>query len=309
MAIDFDTVREQSCGRWLSIFRALGIDVREDGKHSPCPSCKGKDRFRVDSNVAERGSYYCSQCDPGDGFSLVMKVLCVDIKEAMEAVAGVVGVCEKTSVPKESKMTPEIMRSIFNGSNPATFDDVAGGYLKNRGLSVMPEDVQYMDKCWEPETKKNQHALLALVRLPDGRATTMHRIFLSSESNKLNIESPKKMLPTLFGTNGAAIRLFTATDTVGICEGIETAIAVREDMNIPTWACISTSIMETFEPPPNIKKVIIFADNDKNFAGQKSAYVLANRLIIKYKLSVDVFVPEVPGDDFLDQFLRQKVKK
>jgi len=305
-------IKERANGRWFDILANLGISIKEDGSHSACPvpGCGGVNRFRFD-NKDGNGSFFCNQCQrqAGDGFDLIMKVIGVDFKEAVVAVESVIGKSKKTAIPKESKMTPEILRSVFNSSNIVTPGDVGGRYLANRGLSVIPHDVMYSSKCWEPETKKNQKALLSLVRLPDSRATTMHRTYLSPEGYKLDIESPKKIMPTLFGTKGAAIRLFPATDTVGICEGIETALAVHEDMKIPTWACVNTGIMKSFEPPPNIKRVIIFADNDKNFAGQKAAYGLANRLYIDLKLSVDVFVPYVPGDDFLDQMLRQKKYK
>lgn len=305
--LEFSDVRSEASGKWLSIFRQLGIDVREDGKHGKCPSCAGTDRFRVDRNVAERGSYYCSGCGPGDGFSLVMKVLGVDIGEAMKSVAEIVGSCTKSEVPRENKMTPERMRGIFNTSKAISFlDDPGGKYLANRGLSTVPNDLYFTNKCWEPDTKQNEKAMLAIVRLIDGTATTMHRTFLSPESEKLPIDNPKKMLPTLHGTNGAAIHLFEAGETLGVCEGIETAIAAHQDVNIPVWACISNVIMESFIPPPIVKSLVIFADNDRNFAGQKSAYNLANKIAIKYKLNVQVMVPERTGDDWLDQYIRSK---
>ena len=38
---------------------------------------------------------------------------------------------------------------------------------------------------------------------------------------------------------GAAVRLFEPTDTLGLAEGIETAIAAHELFGVPTWAAIS----------------------------------------------------------------------
>jgi len=55
-----------------------------------------------------------------------------------------------------------------------------------------------------------------------------------------------------------------------------------------------------FKPPKEYRKIKIFGDNDDNFAGQKAAYILANKLYLD-DLVVDVEIPEERGDwnDFL----------
>ena len=305
--IDFDDVREQSFGKWLSIWRSLGIDVNETGRHSACPCCGGKDRFRVDKNVAEKGSYYCNGCGPGFGFDLIMKVMAVDIKEAMESVASVVGGCEKSAIPKEKAMTPEFLRKIFVESSPAVNDDVVGAYLKKRGLSSVPECLRYSKKCWESETKMNQKAMLSLFHSPDNKALTMHRTYLDADGNKLGIDKPKKILPPLQKMTGGAVRLFAIeSGALGVAEGIETAIAAHEDTGLPVWAALSSTLLESFEVPKEVEKLTIFADNDTNYAGQKAAFALANRVSIKGGVNVSVYIPAKPGEDWLDVFTAQK---
>src|SRR3982751_2680035 len=80
-------IQERARGRWPFILRTLGIDVRTDGLHSPCPTCGGKDRFRSDDQDG-RGTWFCNQCDPqaGDGFALVQNVRKCDFKEAVKLV-------------------------------------------------------------------------------------------------------------------------------------------------------------------------------------------------------------------------------
>lgn len=84
-------------GRWPFILSSLGIQVRTDGRHSPCPACGGKDRFRFD-NKNEKGTWFCNQCTPkaGDGFGLVMKTKNIPFGEALTLVAEVLG----ESVPR-----------------------------------------------------------------------------------------------------------------------------------------------------------------------------------------------------------------
>lgn len=300
--MNIDTIKEQVVGRWQGVYAALGIEVG-DGRHTVCPICgSGKDRFRCDDKSGT-GSWICNQCGAGDGWSLVMKKLGLSFPEAIEQVGKIVNAVPISAKPKESTMTPEIMRSIFVASKEVMDGDPVHNYLRGRGLSKMSDKLRYHPKCWEPETKKKQKAMLAVFTGADGVAVTMHRTYLDAEGEKLPIESPKKILPALKKMSGGAVRLFPVEgDTMGIAEGIETAIAASEDMNIPVWAALSTSLLESFEVPKSIKQLIIFADNDVNYAGQKAAFVLANRVVAK-GISANVHIPDAPGDDWLDVFV------
>src|SRR5690554_5454604 len=63
--------RELALGKWPGILSRLGVDESFLlNRHGPCPNCGGKDRYRF-SDQEGTGSYYCSQCGPGDGFDLL----------------------------------------------------------------------------------------------------------------------------------------------------------------------------------------------------------------------------------------------
>nr|WP_264757533.1 primase-helicase zinc-binding domain-containing protein [Klebsiella pneumoniae] len=70
---NIDLIREvthAAAGRWPSVLAGLSIDVPDSSRrHSPCPACGGKDRFRFDDNG--RGSFICNQCGAGDGLDLI----------------------------------------------------------------------------------------------------------------------------------------------------------------------------------------------------------------------------------------------
>lgn len=92
--LDAATVRQAAQGRWASILPALSIAVpNHPRRHAPCPVCGGRDRFRFDDRDG-LGSWYCNVCDPhaGDGFALVMKASRLPFREALSAVAGVLGI-------------------------------------------------------------------------------------------------------------------------------------------------------------------------------------------------------------------------
>lgn len=300
-------ISEQAIAKWHGIFHQLGIDVG-DGTHCKCPICGGKDRFRMD-NKEGRGTYFCNHCGAGDGFNLVQKVLGIEFKEAAKEVERIIGtVSMSNNIPKEKNISPEMLRKIFIGSKPATKECQVGSYLFNRGLSVVPETLRFHPKCYEPEKKKDTPAMMAVFTSSEGKALTMHRTFLDGHGSKAEIDQPKKILPGLEKLTGGAIRLFEPVDgMIAIAEGIETAIAVKEMMNVPCWSVVSSTLMEGFIPPKGIEAVVILADNDNNFAGQKSAFILANKLALK-GMKVSVMIPIKPGNDFLDDYNSEKEK-
>lgn len=77
-------------GHWPDLLTAVGIDTPRGGKHGPCPTCGGKDRFRLDDKGG-RGTWICNQCGAGDGLALVGLVTGKPIKEAAELIAPLVG--------------------------------------------------------------------------------------------------------------------------------------------------------------------------------------------------------------------------
>lgn len=65
------------------------------------------------------------------------------------------------------------------------------------------------------------------------------------------------------------------------------------------WAALSDSLLQDWVPPPIVKTVLIFGDNDVSFAGQAAAYALARRLTAK-GLTISVELPVRTGVDWND---------
>jgi putative DNA primase/helicase len=127
-----------------------------------------------------------------------------------------------------------------------------------------------------------------------GDVISYHITYLKN-AKKAPVTSPKKMLPPTENMHGSAIRLTDVYPLIGLAEGIETALAVMEIYKMPCWAASSASMMETFQPPEGVTGVLIYADNDANFTGQRAAYALANRLAIQ-GYTTGVFIPNDVGD-------------
>lgn len=300
------SVREIANGKWPGVLKQLGLDEKFlRNQHGPCPICGGKDRWRFDDKQGS-GSFYCSSCGAGDGVMLVMLFKNLDFKNAamqIEAAAGFV-----KSSTYEAKATDEQKRKALNavwaGARRVEHGDPVCGYLEGRGIRMTyispalrfhPALKYYRES--ESKVEGVFEAVLAIVTAPDGSGATIHRTYIK-DGQKAPVANPKKLMQGM-PIKGAAIRLFPVSETLGVAEGIETALAAAQLFNVPTWACVSAGGMESFVPPAEVKKLVIFADNDASFTGQAAAYKLANRLTIA-GLVVEVRIPGEVGKDWAD---------
>ena len=125
---------------------------------------------------------------------------------------------------------------------------------------------------------------------------------------KLKGCTSRKIMPPKGTITGAAIRLHEHEGTICIAEGIETALAASKISGLPAFSVMNAHCMSTFEPPEGLECVKIYADNDKSYVGQKSAYQLAERLAAK-AIDVEVLISPTPGEDWLDEFNNLKLKE
>lgn len=309
--IDANELIAKARGRWFGILTSMGLaESYLTGKHGPCPICKcGDDRWRWD-NKDGSGSFFCNQCTPraGNGVQLIQKLIGCNFPEALEKIQSIIGGCEvqETKPDQNIEQKKANLNKLWQSSTGLTGSDPASKYFHSRGLNLTPLNVRYCPACFEPDTKRSYPAVIAKILNFEGKPVGLQRIYLTDE----NIGSKKKLMPGIENLNGAAIRLFKPGSELfekgilGVGEGIETCLAASQLFGIATWAVISTSLMESWEPPVGIRHVVIFADNDASFAGQKSAYILANRLYLK-DLVVSVETPEIGGMDWNDILLQK----
>ena len=300
---------EDARGRWREILGGLGIDkIFLRNKHGPCPMCGGTDRYRWDDKEGT-GSYYCSQCGPGSGMALLMKFHGWKFKEACARVDAFLGNNYTIDAkPIERKPPPPIRddrdkrrHAIERVLREATAPDIVEEYLASRGISELPEPLRGHRglNLWDEDRRLVGRfaAVVAPVLGPAGEIQSAQRIYLCEPRIK-------KLMPAIDTVAGGAVRLFEPTESLGIAEGIETACGAYEIFRIPTWSVISTGGIESFVPPLGITTLTVFADADRNYAGQKAAFVLANRLATDKRfrnIEIDVKVPSRPDTDWLDE--------
>jgi putative DNA primase/helicase len=294
---------EAARGKWRGVLTALGVEGKFlTGKHGPCPLCGGTDRFRWD-NKDGRGSYLCSQCGAGTGMQLLQRVKGWDFATAAGEVDKVLGNVSHDPPGRpalEPERRKELLNALWKGAGPLVAGNAAWSYLTgHRGLSLAGVDVS--DLRFHPGAKLPGNlgtgeapALLALVRDHEGKPVSIHRTFLG-ESGHIG----RAMMPGDLG-DSIAIRLGAPVDGVlGIAEGLETAVAVRERFGVVCWSTVTAGFLAKFEPPEGLTRLLIFGDSDKSYTGQAAAYCCAKRVVVK-GLSTGVHIPPELGLDWAD---------
>ena len=312
------TLRESMRGSWRAYFESLGVNLPPSpSRHGPCPNCGGKDRFRFDDK-AGKGTYICSQCGPGDGFSLARKILSCTFPEVLTSLA------KHLSIPTyQSRRAPPPQRQDILDTScdhkkrqkiKAVMDQSERigtpmlRYLQNRGLSDITNRIPAALRFhrglpyWnETRTGEYEHlgihpVMLGVVTNPNGQLITLHRTYITTEGLKAQLPSVKKIMsPAVNGSlSGSSIKLGIPTNTLYLTEGIETALAVMQSTGESVWACISAKLMEQIVIPKNVNKVFIMADKDRSGTGEQSADYLALRLN-RERVDLEVFICVPPS--------------
>lgn len=292
-------------GRWHSILSALGVEARIlNRKNQPCPMCGGKDRFRW-TNHNEDGGYFCSGCGSGDGITFVQAVFKVDFREAAAKIESIVGGCDLDRAPKrDDDKNLTAMRTVWGLGHAIRHDDAVGRYLIGRRLELpaYPKCLRYVPRL--RHEAGGAPAMIAQVLSPEGRAVNVHRTWLTDDGRKADIEVNRKLMAGSL-PDGSAIRLFPATDVLGVAEGIETAIAAHLLFGVPVWSVISEGGIQKFRPPAGVERLIIFGDNDVSFVGQAAAHIAARDIRRACEregrpIEVSIHIPDAPGSDWAD---------
>lgn len=303
---DIATVSAMALGRWEYLLPSFGIDSRfiHLGPDGPCPLCNGKSRFKMKD--IQTGSWFCNQCRGGDGFELVKRFKSWTFPQTKEEIAKACGALPEATPVRPAKDAADkaaYMRKLcIEGLNVVAGDPVYK-YLTNRcgevDWSIM-RDIRYHPDLPHSLERKNYPAMLAILRDNHNKGLGLQRVYLTMDGHKAEANPVRMTLGEV-----GVLRLGAPQRVLGIAEGIETAMCASRLFQVPCWAAISANGLENFEPPPGIEEVIVFADNDHSFTGQRAAFILAFNLK-KKGFKVRVEMPLTMGEDFADILTRRE---
>lgn len=318
MRDDAIKTKDRAMGHWRGLLLEFGVPAAAlTKKNCPCPlpGCGGTDRFRF-IDTEGRGTWVCNVCGGGDGFDLLQAYTGRPFKDLAAEVDRILGhgnVPHDPPPARDDDARRAALRAVWAAGRAIERGDLVDRYLSARGCNLRnyPAGLRYAPDIMDGDGGRRP-AMLARVVDPDGRPATIHRTFLHpSGERKAEMEAPRKVMPVPGELPaGACVRLIPwVAGPLGIAEGIETALAAARLFRIPVWATLNAALMAKWEPPADagLRSVVIFADNDANFAGQAAAYRLANRLVAgRAKLSVDVRTPGRVGWDWQDWLVHRR---
>lgn len=289
------SIVEATKGHWAKIFSHYGLPPITGNKHfkGECPLCGGKGKFRVDDK-AGRGTWICT-CGSGNGFKLLTLTQGKDFKTLAGEIEQLLGIQRDrkrhsyvTYQPKVDSTEGYRQRIIAHFSRmPPLKNTSAAQYLQNRGIFTLPlEQVRF---CANQPTRQeweviSYQAIWSLATDARGELCYLHRTYLNGDKkapidtvkkvNSLQDESYLKYAPSV------AIRLFPVDSTLGIAEGIETALSCKQVYGVNTWSTMNAHHMSEFIAPKGVKYLIIFADNDWSATGEAAAYECARKNLV-----------------------------
>ena len=301
-------------GHWPEVFKAFGLPPVTGKKHWPkeCPLCGRKGKFRCDDREG-RGTWICN-CDSGDGWKLLTLTQKKTIAELYAEVDQIIGnVWERSArTPQKQKKTVDQEREVvlrrFHAM-PGLKNTPAQDYLRGRGIFVTPSADASRYCANQPlNTGGSYQAIWSLATDSNANPCYLHRTLLDG-NRKANVKVSKKQMilqdsNILEFASSVAIRLFPVASTLGIGEGIETALSCKQLYGVNTWSVINANFMAKFIAPPGVNHLVIFTDMDPHSAtGHAAACTCANKNLLAKNDVQKVSVRWCDKGDFNDMLM------
>ncbi len=283
-------------GQWDLIYKSFGLQIIPN-KHQVCPICdrKGSSGIRIHDKTGN-GDYICV-CSSGNGLSLLMEVTGLPFADIAKQVDEIIG-----NTPDRNNLKPKltgVQKKIASTSKPinGTWSEY---YLKERGIVNLPTmSVHHCDSVpyfnGDGQKVGNYEAMVATVTDAQTLEILQQHITYLEGSKKIyrkvrNITDVDYKIPV--------VRLMDAEKTLGIAEGIETALSAHDKYDIPCWSTINSGFLKRFRAPNGVTKLFIFADNDKSLTGHAAAFECARANLSAKNDVTDVVVawPDELGD-------------
>lgn len=297
-------------GRWGEVFNYYQLPPITGKSHfkGECPICGRRGRFRIDDKDG-KGTFICI-CKSGNGWTLLEETQGKDFKTLAREVDQIIGNQYrsegfiKQEPPKVDQYRSRVSAKFSTLSSIRKTH--AETYFSNRGLSELPvSDVRFFEKEKIPEGVFD--SIWAVAIDDKGEGCYLHRTFIEG-GKKARFEASRKLKKLqedsyLEHARSVAIRMFPVSTTLGISEGIETALSCKQIYGCNTWATMNTNFMKKFKAPKGVEHLIIFADSDPHGAGLAAAFECGNKNILSNNDVKKVSVRWPERGDFNDMLM------
>ena len=203
-------------------------------------------------------------------------------------------------LPPSMSLSPLAAR-IWSEARPFA-GSPASRYLQSRGILLVSNALRFHSRPPRGRAPLTsfQPAMITAVR-DDAGLVGVHRTFLDTARDCLaDLPVPKSALGRL---SGGAVRLAPVVrGSLGLAEGVETALSASQLFDRPCWATLGTERFRQVSVPATVRRLILFLDND---AGGRRAELLARETHAGAPFSIEAMYPENPDEDWNDVLRRQ----
>ena len=248
----------------------------------------------------EKGFYHCFGCGAhGDAADFVAAIAGCGLREAVERLGiGDLPRVESRLVERKSE-TADAAKAIWRHA-VAIEGTPAAAYLFGRGITMkLPPSLRYA-RLRYPDGQMLP-ALVAAVISPARTLAGIQRIFVTPDGRKADVPNPKLSLGRIAGN---AIRLGPPAAELIVCEGLEDALSLQQELGRVVWAAAGASMLSSMQFPDAVRSVVIARDNDN--AGEREANKAATAFAER-GLRVRIMVPEQPHKDWNQQLIASAV--
>ena len=150
--------------------------------------------------------------------------------------------------------------------------------------------------------------MLAPIVDVDGEQIGVHLTYLRPDGGGKTELTKEYQRECRGAVRGGAIRLipFEPDVELVLAEGLETSLAASELFGLPCWSAVYAGGLCSLVLPPEVRRIVIAADNDASGVGQRNALAAYNRWTAEGR-SVRIVAPPVVGDDFNDVLLKEPI--
>ena len=140
--------------------------------------------------------------------------------------------------------------------------------------------------------------MLAPVVDVDGEQTGTHMTYLRRDGGG-KADLPKEFQRECRGViHGGAIRLMEHSipaSSLAFAEGVETGLSAAELFDLPCWSAVYAGGLRSLALPPDVRRIIIAADNDVSGAGQRNALAAYDRWTAEGRSGADQVLRPTPA--------------
>lgn len=260
--------------------------------------------------VPSKGIWVCHPCGCcGDVLDFVAKIDGCTLGQAAKKLAGELGDIpverraqlaeqrrnDQKKQDDQDRKNQEYARRIWNESQPdarQVREYLAGRGLDHARLGRQGGVLRYHPNLKHGPTGRVLPAMVAPVYNQHGILTAVHRTYLQTENGavrKAELPGGNKLMLGKVAGGHVPLALRDADEhraCLGLCEGIETGLAVLQSTATAVLACLSTSGMRNFRMPKSCswaRRIVVWADHDEPDRtglrpGRREADMLAERL-------------------------------